>query len=438
MDIDENIRLLRVDMLKPHAIKLNWRGGDMNNKLANELFFSKEAADYLGITTQRLNMLVKEGKIEPLKKTPSGTIFHIEELNKRKEEQSIFSKVNQGGGKGMFQLDSKAKIEALNFATLMNALDITEQRLDPLFTNFSECNDVTIPLNDNTVIDSYSVFFKVGKEHLLREFEVAEGAFSRLRETDEIIKRGSQEYPPLLAQTEQAPRFLYIRGKKSLLFEKRTVALVGSRQASDKAKDNTRRLTVKLGDNGITIVSGLAKGIDVTAHREALRNGYNTIAVIGTNLNQYYPAENKAVQMEIERKGLVVSQFSPANKTQRWFFPLRNGVMSGLSLATVIMEAGETSGALKQADFALKQGREVLIPKSALDIKTISWPAKYVKKGAKVVTYPRDVLELLADSNIFKIDENYQQQTFEDLIQDRTHETKQLKSQWISKVNSGE
>lgn len=410
----------------------------MDKNLANELFFSKEAADYLGVSTQRLNALVKEGKIEPLKKTPSGTIFHIDELNKRKEEQRIFSKVSQGGGKGMFQLDSKAKIEALNFATLMNALDITEQRLDPQFTDFSEGTDVTIPLNDSTVVNHYVDYFNVSKEHLLREFNAAERAFSRLRETDEIIKRGSQDYPPLLAQTEQAPRFLYIRGKKSLLFEKRTVALVGSRQASDKAKDNTRRLTIKLGDNGITIISGLAKGIDVTAHQEALKNGFNTIAVIGTNLNQYYPAENKAVQMEIEQKGLVVSQFSPANKTQRWFFPLRNGVMSGLSLATVIMEAGETSGALKQADFALKQGREVLIPKSALDIKTISWPAKYVKKGAKVVTYPKDVLELLAESNIFKVDEKYRQQTIEDLLQDGVYEPKQSKTQWIGQMTSGE
>ena len=82
----------------------------MDKNLANELYFSKEAADYLGVSTQRLNALVKEGKIEPLKKTPSGTIFHIDELNKRKEEQRIFSKVSQGGGKGMFQLDSKTKI----------------------------------------------------------------------------------------------------------------------------------------------------------------------------------------------------------------------------------------------------------------------------------------------------------------------------------------
>lgn len=410
----------------------------MDNNLADKLFFAKEAADYLGITTQRLNTLVKEGKIVPLKKTPSGTIFYIDELNKRREEQRIFSKVDQEGGKGMFQLDTKNKVEALNFATLMNALSITEQRLDPLFSSFSESVDVTKRLIDSSVIKKYVDFFSVDKLQLMKEFELAERAFSQLKETDEIIKRGDQDYPPLLEATEQAPRFLYIRGKKSLLFEKRTVALVGSRQASDKAKDNTKRLTASLGNNGITIVSGLAKGIDVTAHVEALNRGFNTIAVIGTNLNQYYPAENKEVQRKIEEKGLVVSQFSPANKTERWFFPLRNGVMSGLSLATVIMEAGETSGALKQADFALKQGREVLIPRSALEIKTISWPAKYVEKGAKVVTSPKDVLVKLAESNIFKVDESFKQQTIQDIINDTSEEAKQSKGQWINQMSDGE
>ena len=102
----------------------------------------------------------------------------------------------------------------------------------------------------------------------------------------------------MLENTEQAPRFLYIRGKKALLHEKRTVALVGSRQASEKAKENTVRLARALGRNGITVVSGLAKGIDVTAHKAALESGFNTIAVIGTNLNQYYPRENKEVQLE--------------------------------------------------------------------------------------------------------------------------------------------
>ena len=245
------------------------------------------------------------------------------------------------------------------------------------------------------------------------------------------------DYPPLLMKTEQAPRFLYIRGKKSLLYENRTVALVGSRQASETAKDNTRRLAEALGKNGITVVSGLAKGIDVTAHNAALRNGYNTIAVIGTNLNQYYPYENKEVQLEIERRGLVVSQFSPASKTQRWFFPLRNGVMSGLSLATVIMEAGETSGALKQADFALKQRRQILIPKSALNIPQITWPAKYVQRGAQVFEYSRDVLRILAENNVFKVkDDNAPvQQTFDiNLIDINQTASKAKKIEWMDPI----
>lgn len=373
-----------------------------DEKLSEQLYFSKEAAEFLGITVQRLNKLVQEGKIHPLKKNSSGTIYHIDELKRRQEELSIFEQIGQGGG-GMFCLDTKTKQEALNFATLMNALSYTEHKLEPLFDKFSKTVRVDVPLIEDEVRDKYAAFFGIGVELLQQEYRVAHKAFSNLRPTDEIIKRGSPDYPPLLIQTEQAPRFLYIRGKKALLYEKRTVALVGSRQASNNAKINTKRLAEALGKNGITVVSGLAKGIDVTAHAEALRCGYNTIAVIGTNLNQYYPAENKEVQLEIEKKGLIVSQFSPAAKTERWFFPLRNGVMSGLSLATVIMEAGESSGALKQADFALKQGRQIIIPENVLKIPTITWPQKYVQNGAAVVKTPMDVLKVLAGNDIFKV-----------------------------------
>lgn len=409
----------------------------MDGKLAEKLFFSKEAAEYLDITPQRLNTLVKEGKIKPLKKNPSGTIFHIDELEKRREEQNIFEKISQGGGRGMFQFDTSEKREALNFATLMNSLGITEQKLDPVFTEFSNLVDVSeFMVKDKTLLDHYSIFFKVDTERLKKDFEFAYRAFSNLRPTDEIIKRGSGDYAPLLSETQQAPRFLYLRGNKALLFEERTVALVGSRKASEKSKENTRRLAATLGNNGITIISGLAKGIDVTAHKTALKHGFNTIAVIGTNLNQYYPAENKPVQLEIEKKGLIVSQFSPATKTQNWFFPLRNGVMSGLSLATIIMEAGETSGALKQADFALKQCREVLIPNNALKLKTITWPARYVSRGAKAVETPKRVLEILADSNIFKVEnqENYKQQSLGDLANESIIENKLAKEKWSTQI----
>lgn len=377
-------------------------------KLANELFFAKEAADYLGISTQRLNQLVHDGKIVPVKKTNSGTIFHIEELRKRKEELNIFSEQMEGGTSGMFLIDNKVKQEALNFATLMNLLNRTESSLEPEFNKFEEKYDVGIPMIEDCMIKNYAVYFGVGEGVLKQAYRTAEKAFSKLRSEDEIVKRGNSDYPPLLLKTEQAPRFLYLRGNKALLFEKRTVALVGSRNASEEAKLNTKRVAISLGKNGITVISGLAKGIDVTAHKAALEYGYNTIAVIGTNLNQYYPAENRKVQEEIEKKGLVVSQFSPATKTERWFFPLRNGVMSGLSLATVIMEAGETSGALKQADFAMKQGRQILIPQKALEIESITWPRKYRDKGAKIVSSPKDILIKLSENEIFNPQINVQ------------------------------
>ena len=399
--------------------------------LSEELFFSKEAAEYLGITTQRLNKLVQEGKIHPLKKNASGAVFHIDELNRRKEELSVFSQVPQEKKKRVFAIDSRVKNEALNFATLMNALGYTEKKIDPLFSKFAKTYDASAPLNE--YINNYVEFFGINEERLLREYNKAKAAFAGLKEKDEIIKRGSEDYPRLLLQTEQAPRFLYIRGKKSLLFETRTVALVGSRQASPTSKENTRRLAIALGRNGITVVSGLAKGIDVTAHKAALDNGFNTIAVIGTNLNQYYPNENKEVQLEIEKRGLVVSQFSPASKTERWFFPLRNGVMSGLSLATVIMEAGETSGALKQAEFAIKQGRQVIIPQKALENESITWPKKFVKKGAIVTSTPAEVLRALADNDIFRVKEKQKpvQQTLDSYMSDNNKKA----SQWFDPVS---
>ena len=302
----------------------------------------------------------------------------------------------------MFKIDNKIKQEALNFSTLQNCLKMTEGKFEPIFDSFIEeyKGIESSPILD--YLDLYGNYFKINQNELNHEYALASAQFSKLKESDEIIKRGTSDYPDMLESTEKSPRFLYIRGRKSLLYELRKVSLVGSRNATDKAKYNTARLAQKLGKNGITVVSGLAKGIDVSAHKAALDLSLDTIAVIGTHLNQYYPAENKEVQLEIEKKGLVVSQFSPASKTQRWFFPMRNRVMSALSLATIVMEAGETSGSLIQADYALKQGRLVLLPESALENKHITWPEKFVRKGAKVMHNPSDALKILAESSFFK------------------------------------
>ncbi len=385
--------------------------------LAEQIFFAKEAADYLGITPQRLSKLIQEGKIKPLKKNNSGTIFHIDELNRRKEEVEIFKNVSTKSSENAFKIDTKVKQEALNYSTLMNVLEVTEKELEPKFIEFGKLHSINTPIDLGDMCKQYASYFGISEDILLKEYQQAKKSFLSLKKTDEILKKGNEDYPPMLAKTKQAPRFLYIRGKKSLLYETRTIALVGSRQASDIAKDNTKQIAEVLGKNGITVVSGLAKGIDATAHDAALNSGYNTIAVIGTNLNQYYPPENKEIQLEIEKKGLVVSQFSPASKTKRCFFPLRNGVLSGLSLATIVMEANKISGALKQVEFAMKQKRQVLIPESVLKVEDITWPARYIEKGAKLVRNQMDILRILSENNIFKLDclQRTMQQTLEGL-----------------------
>ena len=329
----------------------------------------------------------------------------------------------------MFNFDSTTKIEALNYSALLNALNISEKKIRPLYDEFERNHIIDDFMYKKEVLNMYSSFFKVDKNILLDEYNRAFKAFLSLKESDEIIKLNSYDYPRMLSKTNEAPKFLYVRGKKSLLYETRAVALVGSRLASEQAKLDTKQLVDLLGKYGITIVSGLAKGIDVSAHIEALRKGVNTIAVIGTNLNQYYPNENKLTQLEIEKKGLIVSQFSPATKTQRWFFPLRNGVMSGLSLATVIMEAGETSGALKQADYALKQHRQVLIPRSSILNQKIKWPKKYIDKGAILFNDPYEVIEILANNDFFyhKYKNENIQMTLDDYVKNANIDNKVLK-----------
>ena len=182
----------------------------------------------------------------------------------------------------------------------------------------------------------------------------------------------------------------------------KSICVVGSRNASNESIQKTEKIVKSLIKRNIVVNAGLAKGIDTATHTAALNNGGKTIAVIGTPINQFYPKENRELQERIEKDGLLVSQFPPCNPVNRWNFPTRNGVMSGISLATIIMEAGETSGALKQADYALKQGRDVLIPKSAVDSTLISWPRKYIDKGASEFKTLRDVLEILNRNTVLK------------------------------------
>ena len=233
----------------------------------------------------------------------------------------------------------------------------------------------------------------IDKEFYAR-YGMVKDSFANLTNDVILVKKGDQAYSKLLATTKEAPPYLFLKGNVHLLEEK-SVCVVGSRNASEESMKKTERIVKSLVKRNIVVNAGLARGIDTATHTAALANGGRTIAVIGTPINQYYPKENKDLQIQIEKNGLVVSQFPPCNVINRWNFPTRNGVMSGISLATIIMEAGESSGALKQADYALKQGRDVLIPQSAIDNPLIQWPKKYVGKGAHAFKTLKEALQIL-------------------------------------------
>lgn len=196
------------------------------------------------------------------------------------------------------------------------------------------------------------------------------------------------DYPRSLSDLPDPPPLIFLAGSMTPEDE-RSVAVIGSRRASSSGIKTAREIAHTLVESGHTVASGLAAGIDTAAHMGALESGGRTMAVIGTGLMHCYPAGNRALQQRIAHEGAVVSRSWPEDPPTRQSFPLRNAVMSGISLATVIVEAGETSGTRTQARFALAQGRPVLLMSSLLDQ---AWAAELAgQPGTHVVGFPSDV-----------------------------------------------
>jgi DNA processing protein len=165
--------------------------------------------------------------------------------------------------------------------------------------------------------------------------------------------------------------------------------VIGSRNASPRGLETAAKLATHLVRSGFTVVSGLAAGIDTAAHTAALAGGGRTVAVIGTGLRRTYPPQNARLQGQIVAEGAVISQFWPDAPPTRQSFPMRNAVMSGISLATAIVEASETSGARIQARLALAQGRPVFLLASLLSQR---WAQEYAKRpGAHVVKTANEI-----------------------------------------------
>ncbi len=175
-----------------------------------------------------------------------------------------------------------------------------------------------------------------------------------------IISCVDPGYPSNLAMIHDRPPLLFVRGEMTDA-DFRAVAVVGTRAATEKGLRLAQRLAGKLAESRITIVSGLAKGIDSAAHRAALDAGGRTVAVYGTTIDRVYPAVNRRLARSVALSGACVSQFLPTTRTGPWCFPVRNVTTSGMSLGTIVVEAGTTSGAKGQAEAALAHGKRVFL-----------------------------------------------------------------------------
>jgi DNA processing protein len=197
------------------------------------------------------------------------------------------------------------------------------------------------------------------------------------------------DYPHNLRAVHDRPPLIFVAGRLEERVDQRSVAVVGARRASREGLDRARAIAEHLIATGYVVASGLAAGIDTAAHTAALSLGGRTLAVIGTGLAHSYPPENAALQRQIAGEGAVISQFWPDSPPSRQSFPMRNAVMSGLTLGTVIVEASPTSGARIQARLALSHGRPVFLVDSLLGQ---SWARELATRpGTHVVRSPAQI-----------------------------------------------
>ncbi len=203
------------------------------------------------------------------------------------------------------------------------------------------------------------------------------------------------EYPKILKTLHRPPQALYVNGS----FKEEdnlAVAIVGSRRASRYGIEMSERLGYDLALCGVTVVSGMARGIDSAAHRGALKAKGRTIAVMGSGHDHIYPAENRELYKRIAESGAVISEFENDVSPLARNFPIRNRIISGLSIGIVVVEAAKSSGALITADFALEQGREVFAVPGKISSITSEGTHELIKQGAKLVQSAEDIIEELS------------------------------------------
>lgn len=209
------------------------------------------------------------------------------------------------------------------------------------------------------------------------------------------VKISDGIYPKLLKEIYNPPQKLFYRGRIELL-NKTCISVVGTRRNTDYGEFMTEKIVAELSVLDIAIVSGLAKGIDAIAHKAALENNLPTIAVLGSGINNIYPKTNNGLALEIEKNGLIISEYEDQTEPVNFQFPQRNRIISGLSIAVIVVEAPEKSGSLITARLALEQNREIFTVPGDVDRETAIGPLKLIQDcGAYPISSGKEIVEIL-------------------------------------------
>lgn len=211
------------------------------------------------------------------------------------------------------------------------------------------------------------------------------------KENIKILSIFDDEYPERLKETSTPPIILYIKGNPAI-FKKNLFAIVGTRSPSFYGIETAKKFSRQLASLGLVIVSGLARGIDTYAHKEAIKEGL-TIGVLGSGLLNIYPQENKKLSEEISMRGAVISEFPLNTPPSRENFPRRNRIISGLSLGVLVVQAAKRSGAIITAHLACEQNREVFAVPGRADLSISEGTNMLIKEGARLTEKVEDILE---------------------------------------------
>lgn len=245
---------------------------------------------------------------------------------------------------------------------------------------------------------------KVLEKHLseierLRE-EAAAIVGSTQAEGTKLTTVLDDDYPLNLRSIFNAPPFLFYRGELQAHEDARSVAVVGTRQASPDGLKRASKMARLLAEHRVTVLSGLARGIDMAAHEAALNAGGRTVAVLGSGLRKVYPPENAPLADRIAESGAVVSQFWPDSPPTQFSFPMRNITMSGMGQGTVVIEASATSGAKMQARLALEHGKKVFLIRDLVGKQ--KWAQAYLKRGAIQVANVEQIIDRLQSPEVIQ------------------------------------